>query len=65
MYLLSFLNTLVIQVNLMEDIQGKLAEELVQKCPTGVFDIEDVGSGTLCFQNSRSLLPAVTLSSNI
>ena len=36
----------------MEDIQGKLAQELVQKCPVGVFDIEDVGSGTACFQNS-------------
>lgn len=33
----------------MEDIQGKLAEELVQKCPTGVFDIEDVGTGTISF----------------
>lgn len=32
------------EVNLMEDIQGKLAEELVKKCPVGVFDIEDMGS---------------------
>ncbi|KAG0597410.1 hypothetical protein M758_UG335800 [Ceratodon purpureus] len=32
------------EVNLMEEIQGKLAEELVQKCPVRVFDIEDVGS---------------------
>jgi DNA-directed RNA polymerase I and III subunit RPAC1 len=32
------------EVNLMEDIQGKLAEELVKKCPVGVFDIEDMGA---------------------
>jgi len=30
----------------MEDVKGNLAEELVKKCPVGVFDIEDVGSGT-------------------
>jgi hypothetical protein len=50
-FLSCLLNILVTQVTLMEDVQGKLAEELVQKCPTGVFDIEDVGSGTVCFQN--------------
>uniref|UniRef100_A0A7I4E3F9 DNA-directed RNA polymerase RpoA/D/Rpb3-type domain-containing protein n=2 Tax=Physcomitrium patens TaxID=3218 RepID=A0A7I4E3F9_PHYPA len=42
------------EVNLMEDIQGKLAEELVQKCPTGVFDIEDVGTDSVnCLLQSR------------
>lgn len=31
---------------LLEDIEGKLAEELVQKCPVNVFDIEDTGTGS-------------------
>lgn len=32
------------EVNILEDVEGKLAEELVQKCPANVFDIEDMGS---------------------
>jgi hypothetical protein len=36
-------------VNILEDVEGKLAEELVQKCPANVFDIEDMGSGICLF----------------
>ena len=61
-FLSCLLNILVTQVTLMEDVQRKLAEELVQKCPTGVFDIENVGSGTVCFQNGIWLLPDTTFS---
>lgn len=29
----------------MEDVEDELAEELKNKCPVGVFDIEDIGKG--------------------
>ena len=33
------------QVVLLEDLRDDLAEELVQKCPVNVFDIEDLSNG--------------------
>ncbi|GLJ18919.1 hypothetical protein SUGI_0338150 [Cryptomeria japonica] len=33
------------EVVLLEEVYGDLAEELVQKCPVNVFDIEDFGKG--------------------
>jgi hypothetical protein len=38
---------LALQVELNEDIEGAEADELVAKCPVKVFDIEDLGKGTL------------------
>lgn len=32
------------EVVLLEDIKGEDAEELIRKCPSGVFDIEDTGN---------------------
>lgn len=32
---------------LQKEIEGKKAEELVKKCPVGVFDLEDIGNGKL------------------
>lgn len=37
---------LYIQVVLLEDIEDDLAEELKNKCPVNVFDMEDLGRGT-------------------
>lgn len=34
---------------LLENIEDELAEELKEKCPVGVFDIEDIGKGNLPF----------------
>lgn len=33
------------EVVLLQEIEGKKAEELVKKCPVGVFDLEDIGNG--------------------
>lgn len=33
------------QVVLLQEVEGKKAEELVKKCPVGVFDLEDIGNG--------------------
>jgi hypothetical protein len=33
----------------MEDVMDEMAEELVNKCPAKVFDIEDIGEGNSVF----------------
>lgn len=38
---------LVLQVVLLQEVEGDIAEELVNKCPVKVFDIEDIGKGKL------------------
>ncbi|KAK6149425.1 hypothetical protein DH2020_016950 [Rehmannia glutinosa] len=35
------------EVVLLQDIEDGMAEELFKKCPVGVFDIEDIGKGSL------------------
>ncbi|KAI5674668.1 hypothetical protein M9H77_15032 [Catharanthus roseus] len=32
------------EVVLLQEVEGKKAEELVKKCPVGVFDLEDIGN---------------------
>lgn len=33
----------------MKDVEDELAEELKNKCPVNVFDIEDIGKGSSVF----------------
>lgn len=44
---------------MLQDVEGKLAEELVQKCPANVFDIEDMGSGIRLFYRFTGIPPVV------
>lgn len=38
---------LSMQVVLLQEIEDEMAEELVQKCPVNVFDIEDIAKGRM------------------
>lgn len=44
-----------LQVVLLREIEDDEAEELVEKCPVKVFDIEDIGKGkrSICFHINR------------
>ncbi|GER32460.1 DNA-directed RNA polymerase family protein [Striga asiatica] len=42
------------QVVLLQEIEDEMAEELVRKCPVGVFDIEDVGQRKATVARPRS-----------
>lgn len=45
MLILPEFDFLFYQVVLLEDVRDSLAEELVEKCPVHVFDIEDLSKG--------------------
>lgn len=43
------LNLFCKKVVLLQEVEGEMAEKLVEKCPVNVFDIEDVGNGKVIF----------------
>lgn len=52
--------SILLQVVLLEDIEGVEADKLVKKCPVGVFDIEDIGQSKM-FSLLKSSIYTLTL----
>lgn len=54
-FYLKFFLFISFQVVLLQKVEDEDAEELVNKCPVNVFDIEDIGNGNLKFLSSYLL----------